>query len=71
MSSKEKDTNAIHPALQYLSTPEISDILSKGLSVLYEKNPKNPVEFLALWLLNHSNEHTIKLKVKSLLIDLA
>lgn len=63
MSSKAKDKDAIHPVVDYLSNPEIADVLSKGLSMLYEKNPKNPVEYLALWLLNQSNEKTIKMRV--------
>ena len=58
-----KGSQILHPDVEYLLTPEITDVLSKGLSAVYEKRPKNPVEYLALWLLNSSNEKIMRLKV--------
>jgi len=66
MSSQLKnDSNGslFHPDVQYLLTPEITNILTKGLTELYEKQPSNPAEYLALWLLNINNEKALKLKV--------
>ena len=66
MSAKEKEGSFMHPDVEYLLTPDIANILSKGMWALYEKKPKNPVEYLALWLLNNGNEQTIKHKVRLL-----
>ena len=59
----EGGENSFHPDVAYLLTPEISDILSKGLNEIYEKRPHNPVEYLAIWLLNKSKENLIKQEV--------
>ena len=64
MTEDEKE-GLFHPDVAYLLTPEISDILAKGLTELYEKRPRNPVEYLAAWLLNKSNETLLKLEVTS------
>lgn len=29
-------------------------VIAKGLSSVYEARPKNPVDYLGKWLLNHS-----------------
>jgi hypothetical protein len=36
---------------------EIGLVIAKGMQVLYKTNPKNPVDFLAKWLLNVSQVH--------------
>lgn len=69
MSVKEKEKKTGPPLIEYLATPEIANIISKGMSILYEKQPRNPVEYLALWLLNQSNEKLIKQKVCRGVID--
>jgi len=38
----------------YLKSEEIGLVIAKGMGVLYKQNPKNPVDFLAKWLLNYS-----------------
>lgn len=38
----------------YLKSEEIGQVIAKGMGVLYNTNPKNPVDFLAKWLLNYS-----------------
>lgn len=43
-----------HPDIAYLKQDEIGLVLSKGLCETYKVKPKNPVEFFAKWLLNHS-----------------
>lgn len=42
------------PDADYLMSDEIGLVIAKGMQVLYKTNPKNPVDFLAKWLLNHS-----------------
>jgi len=46
---------ALTPAADYLKSDEIGLVISKGMAVLYKTNPKNPVDFLAKWLLNYSH----------------
>ena len=43
-----------HPDADYLMSDEIGLVIAKGMQVLYKTNPKNPVDFLAKWLLNVS-----------------
>ena len=38
----------------YLKSEEIGLVIAKGMAVMYKENPKNPVDFLAKWLLNYS-----------------
>lgn len=63
-SDTKKEGPKLHPDAEYLLRPDIADILSKGLAELYERRPKNPVEYLALWLLNSSSEKVLKLEVR-------
>jgi hypothetical protein len=42
------------PDADYLMSDEIGLVIAKGMQVLYKTNPKNPVDFLAKWLLNTS-----------------
>lgn len=46
--------NCNSPDADYLMSDEIGLVIAKGMQVLYKNNPKNPVDFLAKWLLNHS-----------------
>ena len=39
---------------EYLKSDEIGLVMAKGMAVMYKQNPKNPVDFLAKWLLNYS-----------------
>jgi len=63
-----------HPDITYLKSPEIGNVISKGLATVYKEQPKNPVQFLANWLLNYSatteveNSNEIKEKNKIELI---
>jgi len=41
-----------HPDVSFLKDQEISAILTKGLSHLYQTQPKQPIDYLAKWLLN-------------------
>lgn len=47
-------SNAVQtiPDAEYLMSDEIGLVIAKGMQVLYKTNPKNPVDFLAKWLLN-------------------
>jgi len=38
----------------YLKSDELGLVIAKGMAVMYKENPKNPVDFLAKWLLNYS-----------------
>jgi len=42
------------PDAEYLKSDELGLVLSKGMAVMYRANPKNPVDYLAKWLLNHA-----------------
>ena len=39
---------------EYLKSEEIGTVIAKGMAVMYKENPKNPVDFLAKWLLNYA-----------------
>lgn len=43
-----------HPDAQYLKREDIGAVVAKGLAVMYKTQPKNPVDFLAKWLLNYA-----------------
>lgn len=44
-------------------------VISKGMAVMYKTNPKNPVDFLAKWLLNYSQvEKTEDLRAEALAV---
>jgi hypothetical protein len=50
----QKEDASLTPAADYLKSDEIGLVIAKGMAVLYKTNPKNPVDFLAKWLLNHA-----------------
>jgi len=39
---------------EYLKSKELGGVISKGMAVMWKTQPKNPVDFLANWLLNYS-----------------
>ena len=51
MSGKPED----HPDVSYIKSDAIGLVISKGLAVTYKAKPKNPVDFLAKWLLNFNS----------------
>jgi len=62
MSSKpakeSKDKKAVkesdHPDAAYIKREDIGVVVARGLAVMYKTQPKNPVDFLAKWLLNYA-----------------
>jgi galactose-1-phosphate uridylyltransferase len=55
-SSKKADTAAKdHPDAAYLKKDDLGLVVAKGLAVMYKEQPKNPVDFLAKWLLNYAS----------------
>lgn len=44
----------------YLKSPELGTVVAKGMAVMYAQNPKNPVDFLAKWLLNYAQVERAK-----------
>jgi hypothetical protein len=48
--AKESD----HPDAAYIKREDIGVVVAKGLAVMYKTQPKNPVDFLAKWLLNYA-----------------
>ena len=44
-----------HPDAAYIKRDDLGLVIAKGLAVMYKAQPSNPVDFLAKWLLNHSN----------------
>ena len=43
-----------HPDATYVKRDDIGLVIAKGLAVMYKTQPKNPVDFLAKWLLNYA-----------------
>ena len=39
---------------EYLKSEEVGCVIAKGMAVTYRADPKNPIDFFAKWLLNHS-----------------
>ena len=39
---------------EYLKGNDLGMVIAKGMAVMYKAEPKNPVDFLAKWLLNYS-----------------
>ena len=39
---------------EYLKSSDLGGVIAKGMAVMYQTDPKNPVDFLAKWLLNYS-----------------
>lgn len=54
-----------HPDIAYLKSTSIGGVVNRALSDLYKVQPKNPVTFLANWLLNESRSNQIKIKIES------
>lgn len=50
--AKEKSKKQT-PDAEYLKSDEIGLVIAKGMAALYKANPKNPVDYLAKWLLNN------------------
>ena len=46
--------NKEHPDATYIKRDDIGLVIAKGLAVMYKTQPKNPVDFLAKWLLNYA-----------------
>ena len=51
----QQQQRVLTPASEYLKSDEIGLVIAKGMAVLYKANPKNPVDFLAKWLLNYAH----------------
>ena len=48
----EKDIKRqLHPTSQYYMRPDVGPLIAKGLAAVYKEKPRNPVDFLAKWLL--------------------
>jgi len=54
-----------HPDIAYLKSTSIGGVVNRALSDLYKVQPKNPVTFLANWLLNESRSGQIKSQIES------
>jgi hypothetical protein len=52
-----------HPDIEFLKNSDLGRVVNRGLAELYKTQPKNPVTFLASWLLNESRSVEIKKKV--------
>lgn len=44
-----------HPDAAYIKRDDLGQVIAQGMAVLYLTHPKNPVDFLAKWLLNYSH----------------
>jgi hypothetical protein len=65
-----KLTTSDHPDIEFLKNSELGHVVNRGLAELYKIQPKNPVTFLANWLLNESRSKEIKRKVYILFINI-
>ena len=61
MSTGKKEI--IHPDITYLKDDQIGKVICKGLSVLVREKPKNPIDYLAKWLLNQAQKNMRKKNV--------
>ena len=53
----------------YLKSRDLGQVISKGMAAMYEECPKNPVDYLAKWLLNYSQvERTAAERVEELAV---
>lgn len=52
-----------HPDATYIKRKDIGEVIAKGLAVMYKTQPKNPVDFLAKWLLNYAQVEKTALSV--------
>lgn len=53
------------PQISFLMESTIVDVINRGLADLYDSQPKNPINFLANWLLEESNGKEIKKMIES------
>jgi hypothetical protein len=53
-----------NPDIDYIKSSELGSVVNRGLAELYKIQPKNPVTFLANWLLNESRSKEIQRKVE-------
>jgi hypothetical protein len=44
-----------HPNVEYIKREDIGMVISKGLAVTYKMQPKNPIDFMAKWLLQYAS----------------
>jgi len=44
-----------HPDAAYIKRDDLGLVIAKGMAVMYKTQPKNPVDFLAKWLLNYAH----------------
>jgi hypothetical protein len=52
-----------HANITYLKQDDIGLVISKGMAVLYKEHPKNPVDYLAKWLLNYAGQKDLEKEV--------
>ena len=45
-----------HNDVSFLKNSEISNIITKGLSMLVSVHPEKPIDYLAKWLLNYNGK---------------
>ena len=63
MSKVQKKGDNEHPDITYLKKDEIGLVLAKALNETFLVKPKDPVEFFAKLLLNHSKTNKLALQV--------
>ena len=63
MSTTSNKKESIHPDVTYLKDDQIGKVICKGLSVLVKERPKNPIDYLAKWLLSHAQKNLRKKNV--------
>ena len=54
-TAPDTTTSHEHPDAAYIKRDDIGVVIAKGLAVMYRQKPKNPVDFLAKWLLNYAS----------------
>ena len=54
MASTSSKDSEDHPDATYIKRDDIGLVIAKGMAVMYKAKPKNPVDYLAKWLLNYA-----------------
>lgn len=55
----------LHPDVRYVEQEEIGKVICEGLAAIVKAQPKNPVEYLARWLLAYEERDKVQQEVRA------
>ena len=44
----------------YLKSKDLGGVIAKGMAIMWKEQPKNPIDFLANWLLNYAQAEELQ-----------